>query len=355
MDTDREPHVAEATQEQGFGFKLPPEAIRLSELINPIVPWAIRVAATLRVPDLIAEGVTEVADIAAKAEVNPDALNRVLRLLTYSDVFTQPEPGVYANTPVSELLRTDHPMQMHGWLDLEGASCRWDAVHIYMLKAVRTGRPVYTDLYGQSFWDDISANKKLSESFDSFMEQLHSWTVGDVVAGYDWSGAGHVVDVGGGSGFLLAEILRANPGLRGTLVDKPSTAETTRQRDPFADLGGRLQVVGGSFFDDLPAGADVYVVASVLHNWGDEDALRILTNCAGAAGQGGAVLIVEGLIDGGEDQKYDCETDVLMLVALGGRKRTATEFRELVAKAGLELRSEHITPSGQSLLECVRT
>jgi SAM-dependent methyltransferase len=354
MNEDREPNVADATQEQGFGFKLPPEAIRLSELINPIVPWAIRVVTTLRVPDLISQGVTGVEDIAAKAEVNADALNRVLRLLTYSDVFTQPEPGVYANTPVSELLRTDHPMQMHGWLDLEGASCRWDAVHIYMLKAVQTGQPVYTDLYGRSFWDDISANKKLSESFDSFMEQIHSWSVGDIVAGYDWSGAGHVVDVGGGSGFLLAEILRANEGLRGTLVDKPSTAQTTAERDPFPDLGGRLRVVGGSFFDDLPAGAGVYIVSSVLHNWGDEDAVRILANCAEAAGAGGTVLIVEGLIDGGEDQKYDCETDVLMLVALGGRKRTVGEFRSLVAKAGLTLRSEHITPSGQSLLECVR-
>lgn len=345
---------AAAPQEQGFGFKLPPEAIKLSELIDPIVPWAMRVVATLRVADAIAEGVTKATDIAARAGVNGDALNRVMRLLTYSEVFRQVEPGVYENTPVSELLREDNPMGMRAWLDLEAASCRWDAAHIYMLKAVRTGEPVYADLYGRTFWDDISANPKLSTSFDGFMEQIHSWSTGDIVAGHDWSSASHVVDVGGGSGFMLAEILRAHPGVRGTLVDKPSTAALAEQLKTHSDVADRMEVVGGSFFNDVPAGGDIYVIASVLHNWGDEDAIKILRNCADAAGDGGTVLIVEGLIGGGEDQKYDSETDVLMLVALGGRKRTVEEYRELVAKAGLTLRSEHITPSGQSLLACVR-
>jgi hypothetical protein len=309
------------------------------------------VAATLRIPDLIGDGVADLDGLAARTQIRADTLRRLLRHLVNKQVFTESPPGVYALTDVSELLREGHPMRMRAWLDLGGAAARWDKTFSGMLDAISTGKPVYSAVFGQSFWDDLAANPALSQSFDVLMVQLASWSVPEVLADYDWSNVRHVTDVGGGRGVLLTAILRAHPEIRGTLFDKPDTASAATGALAEAGLDGRCEVVGGSFFDELPAGADLYLLANVLHDWDDPEAAAILRRCATAAAPCGRVLVIEMLLGGQGDQAWIAEMDLMMLCAVGGRKRDTEEFTALAATTGLELHSVRHTPTGLSLLE----
>lgn len=350
-DVTTHDHTAPDGEASG-GFELPPEVSRLTQLTNPILPWAIRVAATLKLPDLIAGGTVQLAELASRTGTQPEALSRMLRYLIGHGVFAQPEPGSYALTPLSELLTSDHPMSMQPWLDLSGAAARWDSTYVRMLDAVRTGEPVYRDIFGRTFWEDLEADPVLSASFDGLMAQLSSWTVQDVVAGYDWGARRHVVDIGGGSGLLLTSILGATPGLRGTLLDRPETAARARKAMVEAGLADRCEVAVGNFFEELPDQGDTYLICNVLHDWPDRDATTILRRCAAAAAPGGRVLVAEMLLSGSGDETWLAEMDLMALGALGGKKRTLAQLQTLVAAAGLAVRTSSRTPSGVSVVEC---
>jgi len=333
--------------------QLPDALLALRTLMNSTTPWALRVAVTLRIPDLMLAGVTGAAELAERTGVDAQALERLLRYLAHKDVFAMTGPGTFDLTPISRLLTADHPAGMAGWLDLHGAAARWSRTYVDMLSAIQTGRPVYERMYGQSFWADLAQFPALSESFDTLMAQQSRWSAPLIEAAYDWSEVHHVVDVGGGSGTLLATILTANEHLRGTLVDRPATVDAALAAFAAAGLDGRGEVHGGSFFDGLPAGADVYLVANVLHDWGDRESVEILRRCAEAVPAHGRVVIVEGIVGGGGDQSFVTELDLLMLVAFGGKERTIEQFTALAGEAGLRLASVHPTASGMSLIQCV--
>jgi len=328
--------------------------LTLRVLMNSATPWALRVAVTLGIPDQLAAGVDGVEELASRSGADPDALSRLMRYLAHKEVFAETGPDRYGLTEVSQLLRSGHPAGMTGWLDLNGASGRWSRTYVDLLSAVRTGKPVYEDVYGQPFWTDLAESPALSTSFDTLMAQQSRWSAPLVADAYDWSDARHVVDVGGGSGTLLATILKANAHLRGTLVDRPSTVDLARPALDAAGVADRCTVVGGSFFDPLPAGADVYLVANVMHDWGDPECVAILRRCAEAVPRSGRVVITEGIVGGSGDQSFVSELDLLMLVAFGGRERSVEEFATLAREAGLRLLCVHPTVSGMSLIECGR-
>lgn len=323
----------------------------LARLTDLISPYAIRVAATLRLADIMAEGVSDSDELAARAGVNADALGRLLHYLACRGVFRETKPGKFALTETARLLDESHPAGVRAWLDLDGFGGRMDMAFAGLLQAVRTGEPVWSEVFGRPFWDDLDSNPNLSASFDSLMG-THSPQFADMVAGYDWSVHHHVVDVGGGTGALLTEILRAHPTVRGTLVDLPATASRATETFASAGLDNRCTVYAQSFFDPLPAGGDVYVLRSVLHDWNDHDATEILRRCAEAAGREGRVLVESHTASDG-NLEMTAEMDLRMLVLVGGRERTLAEFRKLVAAAGMTVQSTRRTPLGVSLMECV--
>lgn len=325
---------------------------KLIQMADIATPHAVRVAATLRLPQLISEGSTRLDELAGRAHAHPEALSRVLRLLVLRGVFTEPEPGTFGLTEIGWLLLDDDPFHLRAWLDLEGFG-RADLAFGGLLKSVRTAEPAYQDMYGKPFWEDLAANHELSVSFDALMAQHRTNTNPIVLGGYDWESVDHVVDVGGGRGSLLEALLTAHPGMYGTLVDLPATAAFAERRMAAVGLSGRCTVLAGSFFERLPAGASAYVLSFVLHDWSDRDAIRILDRCAEAAGADGRVLLIERTnIDRQQSEDF-IDMDLRMLVYFGGRERTLEEFHNLVAKAGLIIRRALHPPSYFSILECV--
>lgn len=323
----------------------------LAPVMDLVTPMAVRVAATLRLADLMADEPTDLDELARRSGTNRDALGRMLRHLVCHGVFTEPEPDSFASNDLAQLLRSDHPSGMCTWLDLGGFGGQMDLACGGLLHTVRTGEPAWERVFGAPFWEYLAENPAMSASFDATMAAGHQYVV-DAVHGYDWSGATHVVDVGGGTGAFLAEVLRAHPHVRATLVDLPETVR--RGRELLAERGfeGRCAFAGQSFFDPLPAGGDLYVLAGVVHDWGDADATRILRRCAEAAGDHGRVVIIESHGTSGADQASFAEMDLRMLVLCGGRERSVDDFAGLAHGAGLQVACVRTSPLGSVSIEC---
>jgi len=309
-------------------------------------PWCVYVVATLRIADHIVAGNTEIDKLAAAAGADPDSLERVLRHLVSKGLFEEPAPHHFEVNDAARGLLEDGARL---GLDLESFGGRMAHAWGTLLSAVRTGRPAYREAFGRDFWEDLAANPKIAASFDALMgPDGHGVPDPQVLIDpADWEWVRTVVDIGGGTGALLAEVLRSRPEIRGTLVDLPRTV--ARSGDVFraAGVADRVTAVGQSFFDPLPGGGDLYLLKSILSDWPDREAQMILRRCAEAALPSGRVIILNGV---GPDENPSPE--LLMMVLVGGKNRTLAEFRELAREAGLEVRAAARQPSGRFVVEC---
>jgi hypothetical protein len=321
-------------------------ADELRSLSDLTTPMAIRVAATLGLADLIAEGVTTADALVDRTGTDRAALGRLLRHLTSAGLLQLDGYDVRL-TALGEALRIDHPGSPASSLDINGIVGRISLAHMRLLDSIRTGQAAYPLLYGKGFWEDLATDPDLSARFDAYMG---SGDPAAAVAAFDWTTAGWVVDVGGGNGNLVAGILLANPDVRGTVVELAGPAEAARRKFDVLGLSERATVQTGSFFDALPSGAGAYVLSNVLHDWPDAEAITILRRCAEAAGNSGTVLVFEGVLEAGDELAATTDFDLFMLVCCGGRQRTLPELESLAA-AGLSLIStQPVSPSYGHLL-----
>ncbi|KAA2265853.1 hydroxyneurosporene methyltransferase [Solihabitans fulvus] len=302
--------------------------------------------ATLRIAEHIADGTTDVDKLAAAAGCDQDVLHRVLGHLVSRGVFAEPAPGQFAlNEAARGLL---DPALVLG-LDLDGFGGRMAHAWGSLLTAARTGRPAYDTVFGRPFWADLDAHPDIAASFDALMGPAgHGEPDPEVLLDGDWDAVRTVVDVGGGTGTLLAGVLRARPATTGILIDLPRTVARAAGTFDSAGVAGRATTPGGSFFDPLPAGADLYLLKSVLADWPDAEAAAILRRCAEAVSRTGRVVVLGGVTPGAAAG----ESDLLMMVLLGGRQRTLAEFAELAARAGLAVTASGRQPSGRYVVEC---
>ena len=315
---------------------------RLREMSGLITPMALRVAVTLGLPDRLRDTPATAHELAPELKVDPLALDLLLAHLTTLGVAELTDAG-YRTTDLGALLGAGAGNGLNNLLHHDSAAGRADLAFVDLIHSVRTGEPAYPLRFGQDFWTDLAEQAHLRDAFDRQMNNRMSGWIPQVVANYDWSRFGTLVDVGGGHGSLLAAILAANPGLRGHLVDLEETAAGARELFREHGLEDRTEVTGGSFFDPLPTG-DACLLFDILHDWDDEQAHRILARCAEA---GERVLVVESL--GGST-----EFDLVMLVHFGGRDRGLHDFERLASAHGLKLESVTQVTDGRSLLEFTR-
>jgi predicted transcriptional regulator len=308
-------------------------------LADLATPMAVRVAATLRVADHITRGLRTAPELAAAANVNAAALDRVLRHLVTAGILRRDENSGYALTDRGEALRDDHPAGLRRMLDIESAIGRADLSFVQLLHSVRTGEPAFPVQYGRPFWDDLASDPARTASFDRQMGADIAADAPAIVAAYDWGSIGHVIDVGGGNGALLVAMLREHPTLRGTVLDLPDTAEAARAALTAAGFADRCDVVPGSFFDPLPPGAGGYLLSAILHDWDDDGARAILRRCAEAAGRDGAVFVIEKI--GADGESLRTGMDLRMLAYFGGRERGVAELAALAADCGLRVAAVH--------------
>jgi SAM-dependent methyltransferase len=317
----------------------------LGALSDLCTPWCVHVAATLRIADHIAAGRDRIGDLAAAAGCDPYALHRVLTHLVGKGVFEEPTPGRFALNQAAQGL-LDPSLRIG--LDLGGIGGRMAHAWGTLLTYVRTGAPAYHEVFGRPFWEDLDAHPDVAASFDALIGLVgHGTPDPEFQITGGWGSVRSVVDVGGGTGAMLAEILRRRPEVRGTLVDLPRTVARAAETFRAAGVADRVTAVGQSFFDRLPAGADLYLLRGVLNDWPDREATAILRRCAEAARPAGRVVVLKGV--GPDDAPRGL---MIEMVLVGGKHRTVTEFRELARAAGLEVVAAGRQPSGYFVVEC---
>jgi SAM-dependent methyltransferase len=297
-----------------------PESQLWDLLRGALATRALAIVADLGVPEALAQGPKSVEELAREVGADPDTLHRLLRALASDDVFFEEEPGVFRNTDASDQLRHS------GW----GAFAHlFGGVFYRAVDGLDTsGRPAFPEIYDTDFWSWLAAHPDERAVFDRAMEQGNDQRV-DRFDRVEWCGHETVVDVGGGNGSLLVELLQREPGLRGIVFDLP---ETVREEEAFGD---RIEFVEGSFFESVPQG-DVYVLSTILHDWDDERATAILRTIRAAAQPDARLLLLEAVVPPGNEPDGAKWLDLLMLALFAGRERDEARWRALLEAGGFE-------------------
>jgi SAM-dependent methyltransferase len=311
----------------------PPESTLWTLLRGAMVTKALGIVAELRIADALSDGPRPVSDLAAEAEVDEDALYRVLRALASDGVFAEEDGRAFRNTPLSDFLRADHPQSWHDITHLFGDV--WYRTFAEADTSVRTGNEAFPRTFGTDFWSWLEQHPDEGASFNRAMASGAEENL-DPLGDVSWRDGETVVDVGGGNGATLIALLRRQPELRGIVFDLPETAREAETLVAASDVADRCRVAAGSFFDTVPAG-DVYVLSAILHDWDDEPAKAILRSIRSSAPPHARVLIRDSVIPPGNEPHGNKWLDLLMLILSGGRERTELEWRALVERAELEL------------------
>jgi O-methyltransferase/methyltransferase family protein len=312
---------------------------------------AISVAARLGIADLVGEAPKTVDELAVATRTHSVSLRRLLQCLASRGIFTEDPEGRYQNTPMSSTLRSDDPRSVRTIAIMYGAPFFWRPWG-EMYEAVVTGQPSFDRVFGASFFDYLSGHSEDASIFDAAMSAGALAGLSVIQAVYDFSRFERIVDVGGGHGALLEGILSANPRLHGVLVDLPAVVAGASALRA-GTIGDRCEIVGTDFFVSIPEGGDAYLIKSVLHNWNDDDALRILRNCRRAIRLDGNLILVERVLKPANEPDDARFMDLNMLVTLKGRERTESDFGTLLRRAGFSLTRLIAMPAAWSIVEAV--
>lgn len=328
----------------------PPAAVLMELILNAWVAQAIATAADLGVADALAAGPLSGAQLADRVGAEADALRRLLRALIGVGVFRQGGDGRYALNPLAETLRTDAPVSMAGmarWVGSPQHREHWS----HLTDAIRTGHPVVPELRGKPVFEYLAGEAALGGIFNSAMTNVSEFATVPLTAAYDFGAFGTIVDVGGGHGRLLAAILETAPHARGVLFDLPEVVAFAPEVLRKYGVDDRVRIEEGSFFDSVPEGGDAYVLKNVIHDWPEEDAVRILKNVHTATRSGARLLLCEFVIPDHDRDFHGKWVDLEMLVVAGARERTADEYGRLLDQAGFRMNRIVDTVSPLSIIE----
>lgn len=331
----------------------PPNAILMPMLCGGLMQQCIRVVAKLAIPDLLADRRLSSSELAARTGTHEPSLYRVLRTLASLGVFAETADRTFELTPMAELLRTDVPNSMRDFAIMQGEEWGWRSA-LELLHTVKTGEPALVKVHGMTLFEFLARHPEDEELFNRAMTSYSLAAIPAIVEAYDFSTVGTLVDVGGGYGSLLAGVLTANPQVRGVLFDAPSVIDGADELLTRAGVAERVEKLAGDFFHSVPPGAGAYIMKNIIHDWDDDQAVKILTNTCAAMSANGKVLVVDLLISEGNQPGPEKLVDVQMLVSTRGKERTAAEFGELLAAAGLRLTQVIPTRSPMNIIEAVR-
>lgn len=309
---------------------------------------AIHVAAKLGLADHVKNGPKPAAELARLTNTHAPSLYRLLRALASVEIFAEDAEGRFGLTPMAECL-----------LDVQGSQ---RAVAIMMgdehfaswgelLYSIQTGKPSFDHLYGKPVFDWLSEHPEQAKIFDAAMTGFHGTETQAMIEAYDYSGINTLVDVGGGNGTVLIDVLKKNPNVRGVLYDLPGVIERARANLAKAGVADRCQTIAGSFFESAPAGGDAYQMRHIIHDWTDEQCHTILTHIRKVIPRTGRLLVIEMVIKPRNEEQAAKWLDLNMLLIPGGRERTEAEYAEMYARAGFRLERIVPTPTEVSIIE----
>ncbi|MGD9646594.1 MAG: methyltransferase [Pirellulales bacterium] len=328
-----------------------PEADLQRLLTGAWISQMLYAVAKLRLADHLAAKPLAAEDLAPAVGVQAEPLYRLLRALAGEGLFEEDEQRRFSLLPMGELLRSDSAGSKHAMAIMLGEEhyASWGEL-IYSLQ---TGKPAFDHLYGQPIFEYLATHPESARNFDAAMTAVHGSETAQMLAAYDFSGISTLADIGGGNGSLISMVLGKYPKLRGILYDIDHVVARAKPRLEAAGVADRCQTIAGNFFESVPAGADLYLMRHIIHDWDDERSIKILKHCRAVLPAGGKLLLIEAVIPPGNTPSFGKLIDINMLVMPGGKERTADEYRALYQAAGFELSRIVPTDGAMSLIEGV--
>ncbi len=295
---------------------------------------AIYTAAKLDLADRLGDGIKSISQLAQETHMHGASLHRLLRALASIGIFAEQEPYAFTNTALSSLLRSDHPDSLRDMARFQGSDIFWKSWGL-LDYSIKTGKQAFRQVFRENIWSYLSSHPEEEEQFNRAMTSITQYENVSIPEVYDFSSK-VIADIGGGYGRLLTSILTSYPRAHGILFDTPTVIKQAQEHFS-PELQERVLFLPGSFFENVPIGADVYLLKNILHDWPDQECLAILQNCRRAMRPDGKVLVIERIMPETTDPEQ-AETffvDLIMLAMFGGRERSARQMDHLYAQSGL--------------------
>lgn len=330
----------------------PPAAALRQMIMGFRTTQLIYVAAKLRIADQLRSGPQHSDTLAQRSGADPQSLYRLLRALASIGIFKETGDGLFHVTPLAELLQTGVSGSLHAIALLYGDAWCWSA-YGNMFHSITTGEPAFPHFHGQPFFEYLNQHAQAAEIFNKAMTAFSDQEIDAILQAYDFSDVSTIVDIGGGHGYLITAILKANKEAQGLLFEQAPVLDGARNFITSMELEARCELISGDFFNAVPAGGDCYILKSVIHDWDDENASRILKNCRTAMTNNARLLLIERVVPAGDEPSEAKLFDINMLVMLGGCERTAEQYEHLLQGAGLHITNIIATSSALSIVEAV--
>lgn len=302
-----------------------------------VISQCIFTAAKIGIADLLSCGERHCDDLANATQSDSEVLYSLLKVLASMGIFAETEPKYFKLTPMAEPLLDHGPLSLRNFILLRAEQdyqCWGNLMH-----TLKTGKSAFEHLYGMNRYQYNQNNPEAAKRFDASMGELARMVNASIVAAYDFSSVKKIIDIGGGEGGLLTGVVKANPALYGILFDQPHTIETAGDLIERRGVGDRCKTIAGDFFNFIPAGADIYMLKNVLHNWSDEKALKILQNCniAMRANRDGKLLVIERVESLNSSLKSRLISMNMRVMLSSGRVRTKDELEKLLERGGFKM------------------
>jgi hypothetical protein len=340
------------TRNQTATNQPPPAHFGILQIVNgAYVAGAVSCLAQFGIPDLVENGAQSAEELAVQIGAQPEALYRLMRATACVGILAEGSDRKFSQTPMSAVLRTNAQPSLRGLAIMTGREWHergWSKLEY----CVRTGKQAIDEIYGMTIFDYLKHNSEESRIFDDAMTGLSSIDGPAVADAYNFAGIQNIVDVAGGRGLLLATLLERNTHLKGTLYEVPHVLEGAKTGALSAYMD-RCTLTSGDMFSSVPAGADAYIMKHIIHDWPDDACIKILKACRQGVNQGGKLLVVDSVIQPGNDFSPGKFLDLQMLIFPGGRERTEPEFRQLLEASGWKLSRIISTAAGDSIVEGV--
>jgi O-methyltransferase/methyltransferase family protein len=322
----------------------------LMRLINGYqVSQALHVAAVLGVADVLKDGPRSSDAIAEASGAHPGSLYRLLRALATVGVFREDDNKEFSLTPIGACLTSDAVASRRNWARYIGRPGHWQ-VWGNLFHSIKSGEASYHVTHRMDSWAYRKNNADEQASFDGAMTANSLSQAHAVLEAYDFSKFGCIVDVGGGQGLLLKEILLAYPASRGVLFDQPQVVASAGEVLASPALAGRCKIVAGSFLESIPSGGDAYVMKFILHDWDDQKSISVLRACRLAMAPTATLVVIERVIGPPNQIPEGKFSDLNMLVSHGALERTREEFSDLFERAGFAMTEIITTRSPLSII-----
>jgi precorrin-6B methylase 2 len=332
---------------------VPPSLWMMNNIENFWVAKGVVTAVKLNIAEHIASGRNTLDQLAEVSQTNPDALYRLLRMLCAQGIFRLSKNGIYSLTPYSKVLiegegSIKYMLQSH-----------LGKVHFDIFSeidyTVKTGISASRKLFKKDIFSHVQDSPAQHDVFVKGMGNTSDLFAPVLLSSYNFSQYSNIIDIGGGHGSLLCHILTRYKGLKATVFDSKHVVERAAANIESYGLKERIKIVDGSFFEEVPEGGDLYILKNIVHDWGDENSIKILKNIHRVMEPGSKMLVIDTIIKNDNSYSYGKMLDILMLLGTeDGRERTLEEFRDVFEKSGFAIKKVIPTVSPFSLMECVK-